>query len=174
MERTLKVINSLVDKGVIRGYAIGGGMAAAYYGEPTLTYDLDLFVHIAGDRDDILLLTPIYEYLAGLGYKTEAEGVVVEGIRVQFLPPYNALIEEAIEKAVSVRYGSTDTRMVSLEHLVAIMVQTFRPKDKLRLANLLGLVNDPKAKAKLDIDSLADILIRHKLKKRWDDFVKQK
>jgi predicted nucleotidyltransferase len=174
MEETLKVINSLVEKGIILGYAIGGGMAAAYFGEPTLTYDLDLFVYLPSDKDNLLTLSPIHEYLKGLSYKTKGEGVVVEGILVQFLPLMNDLVEEAYKKAIEVRYNRTRTRIISLEHLVAIMIQTFRPKDKLRLQNLLEIWNDPECRIKPDSEKLNDILTRHNLKKKWDDFIRKK
>jgi len=174
MEKTLKVINSLVEKVIIRGYAIGGGVAATFYGESTLTYDLDLFVYFPTESDDLLILTPIFQYLKKLGYKVEGEGIRIEGVLVQFLPCGNPLIREAVDGAKTVPYNNIETRIVSPEHLIAIMVQTFRPKDKLRLENLLQLMNDPKAKFRMDKSKLLDILKRHGLKERWNDFIREK
>jgi len=43
MEKTLKVINAFKENKVIEDYAIGGAIAALYYVELLLTYDLDIF-----------------------------------------------------------------------------------------------------------------------------------
>ncbi len=40
MKRTLKVLNELEKEGVFSRYAIGGAMAATFYVEPLLTFDL--------------------------------------------------------------------------------------------------------------------------------------
>ena len=40
MKKTPKVINELKERGLIDDYAIGGGIAALFYIEPFLTYDL--------------------------------------------------------------------------------------------------------------------------------------
>ncbi len=174
MEETLKVVNTMVEKGIIRGYAIGGGIASAYYGEPTLTYDLDLFVYFASDSDDLRILEPVYQYLIGLGYESVDEGIMIEGIMVQFLPPYNGLLEDALDNAVSVMYNETETKVISLEHLLDIMIQTGRPKDKLRLSNLLEIMKDPDTVAKPDYNKLDKILADYDLKEIWDDFIKEK
>ena len=174
MEETLKVVNTMVEKGIIRGYAIGGGMAAAYYGEPTLTYDLDLFVYFTSEDDDLRLLEPVYKYLIDLGYEAVDEGIMIEGIMVQFLPPYNALIKDALDNAASVMYNETETKFISLEHLIAVMIQTSRPKDKLRLLNLLAIMKDPDSNANPDYNELDKILSDHDLKEKWDDFIEGK
>lgn len=43
MDEALKVINELAKKGIIKSYAVGGGIATILYTEPLLTYDLDVF-----------------------------------------------------------------------------------------------------------------------------------
>jgi hypothetical protein len=43
MEKALRVINEMTGRGVIKAYAIGGGIAATYYIEPVLTFDLGIF-----------------------------------------------------------------------------------------------------------------------------------
>jgi len=42
MEKALIVIKEMTRLGIIKSYAIGGGIAATYYIEPVLTYDLDV------------------------------------------------------------------------------------------------------------------------------------
>ena len=44
MEKTLQLVNTLEHDGIVRRYAIGGAMAATFYAEPALTFDLDIFV----------------------------------------------------------------------------------------------------------------------------------
>jgi hypothetical protein len=43
LKKTLKVLNDLKKKGIIKDYAIAGGIATIFYVEPILTYDLDIF-----------------------------------------------------------------------------------------------------------------------------------
>jgi hypothetical protein len=45
MKKTLQILNSLAESGIINEYAIAGGMAQFYYIEPSVTYDLDLIVN---------------------------------------------------------------------------------------------------------------------------------
>lgn len=49
---------------------------------------------------------------------------------VQFIPAYNYLIEDAIKGANEVNCEDVKTKVVGLEHLLAIMLQTNRPKDR--------------------------------------------
>ena len=44
MRQTLRVLNELESAGVLSRYVIGGAMAATFYVEPLLTFDLDVFV----------------------------------------------------------------------------------------------------------------------------------
>ncbi len=53
----------------------------------------------------------------------------IEGWAVQFLPIFNPLLKEAVEEANEIRFKRTKTRVMTAEHLVAIMLQTGRPKD---------------------------------------------
>ncbi|MBI4346285.1 MAG: hypothetical protein HY553_05495 [Elusimicrobia bacterium] len=165
MERTLAVLNELVRDRVIEKYAIGGAMAAVFYAEPVPTYDLDVFVLLAPPQGPIVSLRPIYEYLRQKGFKESKEHVLVEGIPVQFIPAYNALVEEAVEKAGSKAYGERRTRVIRPEYLMAIMLQTGRSKDKLRIAQFLESVA-------YDKNALRDILKRHGLSAAWEKFLR--
>ena len=88
---------------------------------------------------------------------------MIEGWPVQFLPAYNPLVTEAVEQAVEIKFKDTPTRVVRAEHLVAIMIQTGREKDRGRAAKFLeeGVVN---------IARLTDILSRHQLADKWREF----
>ena len=162
MRETLKVINRMVKGGVIEEYAIGGAVAAIYYLEPFDTADLDIFVQVNATGSGLTILAPIYEYLIGQGYKAKGECIYIEGIPVQFLPVFNPLTEEAVEKAHTIKYARVTTRLMRPEHLVAIMLDTGRPKDYLRITMFLeqGAIN---------MRSLNAVLKRHGLTKKWKD-----
>jgi hypothetical protein len=99
MEATLRVLNDLEQAGVIRHYAIGRAMAATFYAEPLLTFDLDVFVELPQTRGGLLTLEPLYEAVRVRGYREEDECVNIEGVPVRFLPVYNGLLEEAVADA---------------------------------------------------------------------------
>jgi hypothetical protein len=160
MEKTLQVLNRMEREGVVERYAIGGGIAAMFYIEPILTYDLDVFVFLPATQGKLLSLSPIYDFLRKAGFAPEGEHVVIRGTRVQFIPAYNVLVEEALRQAREIRYGRTKTRVLLAEHLLAIMIQTGRPKDRARISQMTS-------QAKLDRAALRRILARHGLDARW-------
>jgi hypothetical protein len=160
MKRTLQVLRDLEYSGLLSRYAIGGAMAATFYAEPVLTFDLDVFVELPTSESGLASLSPLYEALRARGYVEERECVLIEGVPVQFLPAYNALIEEAVAEARETAYEDTSTRVVRAEHLVAIALQTGRDKDRERVRVL-------REQAGLDLEYLQKVLFRHKLESRW-------
>jgi len=160
VKRTLEVLNELEREGVFTRYAIGGAMAATFYTEPVLTFDLDVFVLLQSSGTGLVSLAPIYDALRTRGYKEEQECILIEGVPVQFLPAYNALIEEALAQAREIDYEGVPARVVRAEHLIAICLQTGRAKDRARVAML-------REQAHLDHELLADILNRHQLEDKW-------
>jgi hypothetical protein len=68
VEKTLTILNNLVTQGLLEQYAIGGGIAVLFYAEPILTYDLYVFCLLPKKQDDLISLSPIYEYLLEKGY----------------------------------------------------------------------------------------------------------
>jgi hypothetical protein len=151
------------EDGVIEDYAVGGAVAAIFYVEPFTTYDLDIFCAFNATGSGLMLLTPIYEYLARRGYLPERETVDIEGWPVQFLPVFNPLIEEAVNEANEIEIGQTPVRVIRPEHLVAIMLDTGRAKDYARITCFLDA-------GAVDPDNLADVLSRHNLEAKWEDF----
>ncbi len=160
MKLALQTLNELESEGLIGRWAIGGAMALLFHDEPVVTYDLDIFCVIP-HSGPLVSLTPIYEALRARGHRAEAEAVVIGGVPVQLLPAYNQLVEEALDLAPSRSFEGISARVVSLEHLMAIMVQTNRPKDRERLAMLAG-------NAAVDMDRLNDVLSRHQLVDAWN------
>jgi len=164
VEKTIKVINELKNQGLIEDYAIGGGIGSIFYIEPVLTFDLDVLILIKSEGK-IITLSPIYDYLKRKGYRAEKEHIIIEGVPVQFIPVYNDLVKEAVEKASEVRYKGVKTRILTSEYLVAIMLQTYRPKDRERIIKFLE-------EAKVNLRTLSKILQKHKLKEKYEQFLR--
>ncbi len=118
MQGTLQVLNELERVGVLGRYAIGGAMGATFYVEPLLTFDLDVFVVLPRAGGGLLSLAPLYEALRARGYAEEGECVMIEGVPVQFLPAYNALLEEALAQARETAYDETLTRVLRADRPV--------------------------------------------------------
>jgi hypothetical protein len=163
VKKTLKVLNDMLEMGLIEQYAIGGGIAVLYYTEPVLTYDLDVFCLLPADKGELVTLSPIYKYLQKKGYREDGEHIIIEGIPVQMIPAYNEIIEEALNEAAEVQYQQIKTRIVRVEHLLAIMLQTYRPRDRERILLLLD-------ETQIDMLYLEDVLKRHGLMKKWLTF----
>ena len=162
MKKTFSVLNDLKKKGLIHDYAIGGGIAAVFYIEPVLTYDLDVFI-LLSDEKDMQPLSAVYEYLKMKGFLPKQEQIVIEGIPVQFLPAYTELLREAVTEAQVIDYQGTTTRVMTVEHLLAIMLQTGRPKDRERFFKVME-------EARIDSGTLSRILDRFVLQdkfKKW-------
>jgi hypothetical protein len=164
MKTTLATIDQMKRDGVIEDYAIGGAVGSTFYVEPVATMDVDVFVLFRHSSGGTLIdLTPIYDYLKSRGHKAKGEYVVIEGWPVQFLPPANALIDEAVAEAVETDVEGVTTRVMTAEHLVAMALQLGRAKDHARILQFLegGRVNGAKLQA---------ILARHGLEDLWRRF----
>ena len=164
MKATLDVINRMQADGVIGEYAIGGAVGATFYLEPVATLDIDIFVSFSKTPGSSLItVSPIYDYLTARGYQAEKEYIIVEDWPVQFLPPSDALGEEALAQAVETELDGTRTRVMTAEHLVAIALQTGRPKDFTRILQFIesGI---------LDAAKLDGILKHHGLLAKWEEF----
>jgi hypothetical protein len=164
MEKALKIINELKKRRIIKDYAIGGGIAVIYYVEPILTYDLDIFF-LPKEEGILDILSPLYSFLKRKGYKEDKEHMIIEGIPVQFLPAHNQLIKQAFKNVFETKYKGTKTRVIKPEYLIAIMVQTFRPKDRERIIKMLD-------EAEIDRTLLERILKKYKLYSKFGKFMK--
>ncbi|HPO55870.1 MAG TPA: hypothetical protein PKY46_07690 [Ignavibacteriaceae bacterium] len=133
MKKTLIAINSLLDLGILKKYAIAGGMAQFYYIEPSVTYDLDLIVNIGSEENSLTPLSQIYTWAEKNNYLTDNEHIMIEGIPVQFLLEYNPLVSEALDNSRNISLFEVNTSILEPEYLMAIMLQTRRPADYERL-----------------------------------------
>ena len=106
------------DSGVVGDYAVKGATAVLFYAEPTRTYDVDVFVTLPPGSDAALVsLTSVYDWAKGRGIAMQAEHLMIEGVPVQVLPAYNALVEEAVTEARVHDYEGVPVRVVGPEHL---------------------------------------------------------
>ena len=163
MKETLQQINSLVDSGLIEKYAIAGGIAHFYYIEPSVTFDLDLIVNIIKEANPLAPLTEIYEWSKKNNFKTEGEHIIIEGVPVQFLIPYNDLVVEALEKRREITLFDEKTFILGPEYLMAIMLHTGRASDKERLARFFN-------ESEYDESIFHDIISRFKLTDKLSEF----
>ena len=165
MKSALRVVNGLKRKKIIEDYAIAGGVATIFYAEPILTYDLDIFFTYKEQDTDLVSLVPIYDFLRDKNYREKEEDILIEGIAVQFIPVYDELSREAVEDARRITYQGIRTKVLRVEHLIAIMLQVSRPKDKERITILLE-------QAKVDKRRLNAILKRNGLINKYKHFIK--
>lgn len=161
----LRVINRLVDEGLLLDYAIGGGVAALFYTEPILTYDFDVICRFPA-KGKLIDPSPLFAKLKEWGYSFGVEDrIMINGVPVQFIPASRGLVEEALEKALQVKVGGINTKMLRVEYLAAIMLNLYRPKDR---AKLDLLINN---KAVVFNRALFhDVLTKHHLAEKWRRF----
>ena len=168
----IKAVHRMQVDGIIRSYAVGGAVAAAFFLEPVTTLDVDVFIHFEQDQQSLLLsLRPIYDYLQARGFPLEGEYVMIEGWPVQFLPPTGPLVEAALAEAVTIQIEDIPVRVFSPEYLAAIALETGRGKDKLRLRQFLDF-------GVLDTGRFLAIVEKFGLLEQWnaiqDDFTRNK
>ncbi|MFH1652460.1 MAG: hypothetical protein ABIE74_00225 [Pseudomonadota bacterium] len=161
MRNVFIAVNDLKKSGIIKNYALGGATALLFYAEPAATYDIDIFILFTAKQTDLIDLGPIYDFLQKKGWKPEREHIVFDGIPVQFLSTSNELVEEGVKNALEKKYEDIKIRVMSLEHLIAIMLQTNRPKDRERIGKLL------EENIEFDLDELKRILNKYNLTKQW-------
>ncbi len=161
IEKTIAVINRMTAGGVIENYALGGATAVIFYAEPIATEDVDVFVHVRAAQSVLMEFQPIFDYLSQHGYEIKGEHAFIENFPVQFLSISKELINEAVAEANEFELsGGTIVRVMSPEYLTAIMLDTGRVKDFLRIGFFLQHeVINPK--------ELQRILNEHDLAEKW-------
>lgn len=138
LTKVLQLINKIKEKGIIKDYAIGGGYALNYYIEPTLTYDLDLFILIDTDQG----FHDLYNHIRDQKYRIENVYIVIEELPVQFLPSYiKPFIKEGISNAKEITIENTKTKVLTLEYTIVNLLWSFRPKDRMILPDLIGMAD---------------------------------
>ncbi len=168
MKKTLEVINELKEKELIKDYAIGGAIATLRWTEPFFTRDLDIFVILFTEPNEknLIILTPIYEYLKKKGYTNwDGHKIIIEGIPVDIFTA-DELEKKAIENAVETKYQGAKTKIMTPEYLIALFLRAGRDKDIRKIQMLL-------TQTKVDKTKLMRILNEFGLKKKFEEFRKK-
>jgi hypothetical protein len=152
-----RVLNELEHEGIVETYAIGGAMAMLFWAEPTVTFDLDVFVLLPEQASaSIVSLESLYQALRSRGFQPVAGHVVIHGTPVQFLVSPNALADEAITTAAAQELDGVPFRVMRPEHLAALWLQAggAKRRERVELLRQAGVVDE---------SILADLLTRHRV-----------
>ena len=161
--QSIKVVQDMISKGIVLDAAIGGATAVIFYTEPFSTEDVDFFVIIPEGGSKFLPLDGIYRYAEQHGFKASEEHILIGEDKVQFLPVFSKLLEDAVANASLYDVDSMQVKVLSPEYLIAIALHTGRHKDFLKIRLLLDQV-------KINKQKLTSILRRHKLTEAWKKF----
>lgn len=167
IRKVIETINRMQTDGVIERYAIGGAVGATFYIEPAATLDVDVFVEFHAEPGSLVVTPgPIFDYLRERGFPMQDQYVVIADWPVQFLPVGDSLTKEALAQAVQKDVEGTSTSVFTAEHIAAIALQTGRAKDKARVLQLIEA-------DVLDVKKFSEIIARHDLTGRWQQFERQ-
>lgn len=138
----IRTLNRLKRKGALRDYALMGGVAALNYMQPMFTEDVDINVLVDTDEEFFDIVFPAVTAVAD---RVEGMHHVISGTPVQLFPSTTKpLYRDAVEEAVVAKVGRLKTKVVSLEHLLMMFLEAFRPKDKIRITALLETADQHK------------------------------
>lgn len=160
LRTVIKAFDQLKSEGLITDFAIGGAMAAVFYTEPFLTYDVDVFIILPSPPSLLLDLSPVYKRLREIGHMPAGEYVQVGDTPVQILVPAGDLEAEALRDALVQSYDRLPVKVFRLEHLLAIYLKVNRPKDRLKCQLFLD-------SGVLDTRRIEGIITRHGLQEQW-------
>ena len=165
MKDVARLLNEMVEAGVIANYALFGAVAQMRYTEPVATLDADVLVEVPSP-EKLDLLTPLYQFCSERGYRAEGEAIRVGSWPVQFIPVFNELTREAMEKADTADFEHVPLRVVRPAHLTVIALSVGRAKDWTRILALLesGSVTG---------DEIGALAARHELAEAWEVFQKR-
>ena len=140
----IRTLTSLQEKGLLGRYAIMGGVATAVYMTPISTEGIDIIVEVASDSEFVSVFRnvgTVAERIVGLHH-------VIDGTKVQLFPSNTKPIyAEALDKAVVAQAEpGVQTRVVRREHLIVMLLESFRLKDRFRILELWSGANEKKVR----------------------------
>ncbi len=133
----LIALNELKAKEIIQDYAIGGGLAIIHHNVQYASQDLDVFAIVVSE-DSFSMLQPIYKYFRDRGHKEKGAHIWIGDIPIQIFPNVSPLHNNAVEEADKIEVGGIPTKVIGVEHLIALSLIPFRPTDKWRIGQLLA------------------------------------
>jgi len=162
MDEVAKLLNSMMESGIISNYAVFGAIAQMRYTEAVATLDADILVAVP-DPERIDVLSPIYTFCKRNGYHPEGEAVRVGPWPVQFIPAFDALTREAMQNAEVGDIDGFPLRVVSAVYLAVIALATARAKD---YARILALLENGAVQAA----AIERVAAKHNLSDAWSRF----
>jgi len=134
-EEVLNVFLRMQREGIIKKFALGGGMAAKFWCNPPATRDMDFFVILNSEGSgDIGLMQEVYNYMITYEEaKWKGQHLLYLGYLLDILPAHG-LIKEAVECA--------SNYLITPNYLAAISYMTARKKDgeRIKALNESGLI----------------------------------
>lgn len=165
MNKVARLLNDMVEVGIITDYAVFGAVAQMRYTEAVLTLDADILVAVP-EPEALDMLNPIYAFCQGRGYQPEGEAIRVGDWPVQFIPAFSELTREAIREAETGDIDGVPLRVVRADYLAVIALSVGRAKDLARVLALreAGAVTDKE---------ISELATRHNLASAWNLFLKR-
>jgi len=158
MKRILEILNEIKNKGLIKDYAIAGGIASVYYIEAIGTKDLDIFITIksGSERDMAKVPFRLFNYFASKGYGSDGDYIFVDHIPVHLTFADEPIQMDAVRDAKDIEFAGVKTRVLRAEYLIAMYSEIQR--SHLDLEKIERLM-----KIKIDKNLLDSILKKYKL-----------
>lgn len=113
LSKVIKTFNKLKQQGVIKNYAIGGGVGYLFYSEPTYTDDLDIFIEGYNKQSEIAEIRAVEKEARGLGLRMKDGYIGIDNIPVQVTIPKTELTEEALRHATYKQVGKLEVKVFS-------------------------------------------------------------
>ena len=165
MVEVARLLNEMVQAGVLKDYALFGAVAQMRYTEAVVTLDADILV-VLPEPHGLDMLSPIYSFCKQHGYQPQGEAIRVGDWPVQFIPAFSSLTEAAVRDAEMGEIDGVPLRVVRADYLAVIALSVGRAKDLARVLALResGAVTD---------QEVAELAERHDLGSAWKNFLKR-
>ena len=165
MDEVARLLNDMVEGGIITDYAVFGAVAQMRYTEAVVTLDADILVAVP-NPDALDVLSPIYAFCQERSYRPEGEAIRVGDWPVQFIPTFSELTEAAIRGAETGDLDGVPLRVVRADYLAVIALSVGRAKD---FARVLAL-REAGAATDEEISELAE---QYDLASAWKAFLER-
>jgi hypothetical protein len=127
-------------KGIIKDFAIMGGVAAAIYIPAVRTEDID----IVALMDDFSDLHKIFEYAKNNKISVTGQSILLGNSDVMFLPTFiSNVYYDALKSAKVKSIGQISAKVITPEYLIIFSLIANRAKDKFRISELVQNMNIP-------------------------------
>ena len=165
MDEVARLLNDMVEAGIITDYAACGAVAQMRYAEAVVTLDAGILVAVP-DPDALDVLSPIYAFCQQRGYLPEGEAIRIGDWPVQFIPAFSELTEAAIREAETGDLDGVPLRVVRADYLAVIALSVGRAKDLTRVLALreAGAATDKE---------ISELAARYSLASEWTAFLER-